>query len=419
MIEITTKVDCCGCSACQSICPQKCISMESDCEGFLYPQIDTSLCTNCNSCERVCPINAKRNSRKIKDITPIGKKEEITKIAINQCRYLPDTYVTYIKNSALRHDSTSGGFFTAVAQEILLRKGKVYGVEVDKNKRIIHSSVEAFEELWRFRGSKYVQSEQFGIYEYIKNDLQKDRWVLYSGTPCQVEGLKNFLGKEYDKLVTVDIFCHGVGSPKYWNKYVSFMEQKYKSKIKKVKFREKTYGYNSACMAVYFENGKSSHKGHDDDLYWTAFSKFYIFRPSCYKCEFKTVNHVADFSIGDFWDVGDLNVKFRNSNGCSLLLVHTDKGKKLLEEIENQIEKTPIEIEKALMINGGPMPSKLITSSPLIKNRDEFFVEMDKYSIDRLVKKYLPLSFKSKVRCLLKPFLYRIGVLAAFKRIMK
>ncbi len=419
MIEIEEKKKCCGCTACVSVCPSKCIVMEKDDEGFDYPHVNVEKCTICNLCESVCPVLDRSKALPFVDINKFSSKEDFTKAVIDQTHVLPDAYVVFLKDEMLRNDSTSGGYFTAIAKNIIAKNGLVYGVEVDYHKNIIHSSASTCEEFGRFRGSKYVQSEQSGIYSDIRENLNSDKWVLYTGTPCQVEGLKCYLGKEYEKLVTVDIICHGVGSPKYWKKYVDFMEQKYGSEISKVKFREKTYGYNSPCMAVYFKNGKSSHKGHDDDLYWTAFSKFYIFRPSCYDCVFKTINHSADFSVGDFWNTSDLDEKYRNANGCSLILVHSTKAQKLLVEISNTIEMVSIDLNKALIINGGPMPSKLITSSPVVEKRQQFMKDMNVLPLDLLTQKYMPLSWKQHLKCMIKPLLYKIGLLNIAKQLKK
>jgi len=393
--------------------------MVADNEGFLYPKIESEKCTSCHLCERVCPVSNKLitvNGSFIKDTLT---KKELAKVVVEQTTNLPFSYVTFLCDDSLRLDSTSGGFFTAIANEIIERGGKVYGVEVNDSKEIIHGVTDTVEGLGRFRGSKYVQSAQSGIFKLIKKDLHEDIWVLYTGTPCQVEGLKRYLGKEYTKLVTADIFCHGVGSPKYWRKYVEFMEQKYGAPINMVKFREKTYGYNSACMALYFENGKSSHKGHDDDLYWTAFSKFFIFRPSCYDCVFKTINHAADYSIGDFWDTSGLDEQFRNANGCSLILVHSEKGNTLLKKMTSCIELDEINLEKALIINGGSMHSKLITSSPKAKCRGMFMEEMDGMQLDDLVEKYIPLSLTQKIKCRIKPFLYKAKLLYFVKQLSR
>ena len=416
MINIQDKKDCCGCTACFSVCPKKCITMKSDKEGFSYPVTDKGKCVGCGLCEKVCPIIRNKHSDE-KTICENMTKEVFTQKVIADAEEKPDCYIAFNSNDKIRQRSTSGGFFTAAAEFVLSEKGKVYGVEVDKNKVVRHSCADNEKALAKFRGSKYVQSEQNGIYQKIKSDLDSGIWVLYTGTPCQVEGLYNYLGKEYEKLLTVDIFCHGVGSPKYWNKYVNYMENKYNSKIRAVRFREKTYGYNSACMAVYFENGKVSRKDHDSDLYWTAFSKCYIFRPSCYDCKFKSLNHRSDFSIGDFWNTEAGGADFANSNGCSLVLVHSDKGRRVLENIKADLTIKAFDLERALIINGGHQTSMLIKSSPVPANYSSFTAEAYDKNIADTTEKYMPLSFSKKVKCYIKPVIYKLGILDKLKRI--
>ena len=325
MIEIRNKEECCGCTTCESVCPKHCISMKSDEEGFLYPHVDVEKCVNCHLCEKKCPIKGKKKVRNSEN----KNKALINRRAIKAAAHLPKSYVCFLNDSNIRCRSTSGGAFTALAWYVLKNSGILCGVILNDEQKVVHYFSDNEDGLAKMRGSKYVQSYQSGVYSKIRNILLDGRLVLYTGTPCQVAGLHSYLGKNYDNLITVDVFCHGTGSPLYWKKYVDYMSKKYKAPIKEIHFREKTYGYNSACLAVYFENGKSSHKGHDDDLYWSAFSKNYIYRPSCYACAFKTVNHISDFSIGDFWNAEHLPNKFREANGCSLLLCHTLKSKKM------------------------------------------------------------------------------------------
>ena len=416
MIRISEKESCCGCSACMNICPKKCISMEADSEGFLYPKVDEKRCVDLRCCRIVCPVQNTVANEHFDD-AQISINDWTNKV-IEQSSELPEAYAAFIKDSEVRENSTSGGFFTAIAKWIIANGGVVYGVEIDQNCKIVHSSSDNVEQLGKYRGSKYVQSSQGSVYKEIENLLKEERWVLYTGTPCQCAGLRRYLGtKEYATLVVLDVFCHGVGSPKYWDIYVEYNKKKYKADIDRISFREKTYGYNSACMAVYFKNSKSSHKDHDTDLYWTAFSKFYIFRPSCYDCHFKTVHHeYSDFSIGDFWSVSNLGADFSESNGCSLLLVHSEKGKEILRNLDEILVKQKVDIKEALIINGGPMPSKLISSSPENKKRTLFLSEMYNYSINELVKKYIPLSLKQKLKCVLKPYLYKLGILEKIKK---
>ncbi|MCI6997384.1 MAG: Coenzyme F420 hydrogenase/dehydrogenase, beta subunit C-terminal domain [Eubacterium sp.] len=411
MIEIRNKQDCCGCTACASACPKACITMTADSEGFQYPVIDKEKCIDCHNCEKKCPVLGQEKVVASPDLD----KAEVIRRALAAAESLPEASVCFLKDEKLRRQSTSGGMFTALAHYALELGGIVCGVILDDEQMVVHSFAENEAELAKMRRSKYVQSNQDGVYQSINEILKQGRLVLYTGTPCQVAGLKSYLGCEYENLITVDVFCHGVGSPLYWEKYLQYISQKMKSPIKEVCFREKTYGYNSACQAVYFQNGKSIHRGHDDDLYWTAFSKNYIYRPSCYACAFKSVNHVSDFTVGDFWNAGGLSEQFRAANGCSLVLCHSEKAIQILEAIRPSLETTPVELEEALNINGGHQASMLITSPALPEKREDWFADMSHLSPQELVDKYLPIGLKEKVKSIVKPVLYRIGLLEKIK----
>lgn len=411
MIEIRNKQDCCGCTACASACPKACITMTADSEGFQYPVIDKEKCIDCHNCEKKCPVLGREKVVASPDLD----KAEVIRRALAAAESLPEASVCFLKDEKLRRQSTSGGMFTALAHYALELGGIVCGVILDDEQMVVHSFAENEAELAKMRRSKYVQSNQVGAYLRVKKELDACRTVLYVGTPCQVAGLKSYLGRTYKNLITVDIFCHGVGSPLYWEKYLQYISQKMKSPIKEVCFREKTYGYNSACQAVYFQNGKSIHRGHDDDLYWTAFSKNYIYRPSCYACAFKSVNHVSDFTIGDFWNAGGLSEQFRAANGCSLVLCHSKKAIQILEAIRPSLETTPVELEEALNINGGHQASMLITCPALPEKREDWFADMSHLSPQELVDKYLPIGLKEKVKSIVKPVLYRAGLLEKIK----
>ncbi len=412
MIEIVNKQNCCGCTACASICPRQCITMKSDDEGFMYPSIDKAKCIDCHLCKEKCPVLGRKKISAL----PGVDKAEINRKAVEEAKYIPSTYVCFLKDDKIREKSTSGGMFTALAQHVLKQGGIVCGVVLDKNQNVLHTFADNENTLEKMRGSKYVQSNQVGIYQKVEEALKQGTTVLYSGTPCQIAGLKSYLGSDYEKLITVDIICHGVGSPLYWEKYVQYVYEKMNSKVKEVRFREKTYGYNSACMAVYFENGKSSHKGHDDDLYWTAFSKNYIYRPSCYACAFKSINHMADFTIGDFWNSTKLSEKFKTANGCSLVLCHSNVAIEIIKKIGSTIEAQPIDLIDALNINGGHQASMLVACPSIPTKRKEWFDDMQKLSPQELVKKYIPIRMKGKIKSRIKPLLYKIGLLETIKK---
>lgn len=220
MINIVNKVDCCGCEACYNACLNESIRMKSDEEGFLYPQVNQDTCVNCGLCEKVCPISNCET-----------KKNE------NQVAYL-----LQYKDDEVCQESTSGGAFTGIASYVIERGGIVFGVEMTEEYKVRHTSVETIEELKRFRNSKYVQSRVGYAFRQVKNELKKGRMVCFSGTPCQIEGLRHFLGKDYQNLILVDVVCRAVPSPGVWEKYIQY-EVEQKGKLSSIRFRDKSLGY--------------------------------------------------------------------------------------------------------------------------------------------------------------------------------
>ena len=220
ILEIINKINCTGCHACFSVCPQRCISMNMDEEGFVYPKVNLNNCIQCRSCIDVCPIVNR----------PILSNK-------------PTAYACINKDDVIRLESSSGGVFTLVAEQIVENDGVVFGVGFDENFNVIHHYVENKEGLGRFRGSKYVQSKIGDTFKQAKDLLEQGRKVLFTGTPCQISGLNSYLGKDYDNLFCMDNICHGVPSPKVWENYVSFREDKACSQTKKIAFRCKDEGW--------------------------------------------------------------------------------------------------------------------------------------------------------------------------------
>lgn len=418
MINIKDKKKCCGCSACLSICPKKAISFEMDEEGFRYPIVNKKKCIKCNLCEKVCPFLNNTCEDEKKDLS----NEKIISKKILELKDTIGCYVCYNNDYKARNESTSGGFFSVISNYIILKGGYVCGVTYDNNFNICHKMVKKQEDIKQFRGSKYVQSNQDKIYEKIKEKLDKNEMVLYSGTPCQVEGLLNYLQKPYDNLVTVDLVCHGVGSELYWEKYKKYMECKYKSKIKSIYFREKTYGYNSSCMAVYFENGKKSRKGHNHDNYLLPFFKDYILRPSCYNCKVKKIKRKSDFTMGDYWNCDKLPDKFKKANGCTLLLCNTNKSFDIFNDIKEELSFEKISLKEGLIVNSGNNYSMVLKSTNKPNDRNEFMNDLEKTdykNLSKLLKKYITLTKKDKIAIVLKPILYKMRLLEIAKKITK
>ena len=418
MIKVIEKHKCSGCTACASVCPKECITMLEDSEGFIYPSINTEECINCGLCEKTCPILNSTSGYEKSAVVSLDK-ESLTHQIVEELDNKPKSLVVYNYDTEVRENSTSGGAISAIANYIISMGGVVVGAEFNQDYEVEHGIATDVEEVSLFRGSKYVQSKLDGIFKKIKEYLDDDKWVLYIGTPCQVAGLKAFLhGKEYEKLVAVDVFCHGVGSPLYWKEYIRFIKNKTKKQIQAIKFREKTYGYNSACLAIYFSDGSYIKKGHDEDYYWAAFSKCMIFRPSCYECAFKAIKHsYSDFSVGDYWRADSLPNSFKNANGNSLVIIQSEKGTKILNEINHELEICEVDLEKALLVNGGWQVSKLISSSYMPKERNEVFKSLEKYGFEKTAKRFTSISILVRLKGIIKPILYKTKLLEIVKNI--
>lgn len=360
MIEITDKTKCCGCHACYNICPKGAIEMQQDEKGFEYPVIDKEKCINCGLCEKVCPII---NNKQIKN----G----------------PQAYACYNKDLNIRMQSSSGGIFTLLAEEILSKGGVVFGASFNKTFEVEHIMVEKIEELEKLRGSKYTQSKIGETYKKAKEILEEGRYVLFTGTPCQIEGLKSYLRKEYDKLYTQDIICHGVPSIKVMKKYNNYLEQINNSNIEEIKHRTKINGWKEWRVFIKFNNNKQLSSDHNKDLYMQAFLKNTILRDSCYNCSFKKLNRISDITLADFWGIQNIMPELDDNKGTSLVIVNSKKGQELFENIKEKIIYKNVDIQEAIKYN-----MSMIESAKMDKNRKKFFENLDKLDFDKLVKKY-------------------------------
>lgn len=362
MIKIENKSECCGCTSCYSICPVQAIQMIEDGEGFRYPKVDKTKCINCGLCKKVCPI--------------LNKKEKKNE---------PKAYACINKNEEIRKNSSSGGIFSLIAETILDMGGVVFGAQFDSELNVVHSYTENKEELHRYRGSKYVQSIVGDSYKKVKEYLEKGKYVFFTGTPCQVEGLYVFLQKDYNKLYTQDIICHGVPSPKVWHKYKDALEKEHKSKIKTMNFRDKSNSWKSYCLNYEFENNDFYKEINLKSNYMIAFLKDLSIRESCYICKFKSKNRKSDITLADFWGIQNLNPDMDDDKGTSLVMVNSQKGITLFEKIKENIIYKETNFEEAIKYN----PS--MTCSPQIpESREFFFKDLDTMNFDELVDKYKP-----------------------------
>lgn len=350
MIEILNKKDCCGCSACVQICPVKCIHLHEDEEGFLYPEVDTEKCIACGQCEKICPFINIENERK-----PIK------------------VFATQSKDDQLRLNSSSGGIFSLLAECVLAEGGVVFGVRFDDNWQPVFDYAENIAELDALRGSKYVQAIVGNAYIDAKAFLKQDRKVMFSGTSCQIAGLKKFLKTEYDNLLTVDVVCHGVPSPLVWRHYLQEIKMSDRREdrgkntvlsstkdipvITGISFRDKKLGWKKYSFVV---RGKSAKGGqnsvllsdiHRKNRFMQAFLSNMILRHSCYECKVKSGRSNSDITIADFWGVSKFHHEMDDDKGTSLVLAYTEKGLNTFNTILQRAHSVESEYKNGLYAN--------------------------------------------------------------------
>jgi len=248
---------------------------------------------------------------------------------------IPAVFACYNKNARIRDKSSSGGVFYLIARHVITEGGVVFGAKFNDAWEVEHDYTESFDGIIPFMGSKYVESFIGDTYRKAKEFLDKGRLVLYSGTPCQISGLKSFLKKQYDNLITVDFICHGVPSRMVWRKYIETVSSKHK--IRAINFRDKSYGWRKFSLCFEFADGKYYKKTKNKDLYIKGFLQNLYLRPSCYECQFKGLDRKSDITLADFWGVQDLMPDMFDDKGTSVVLIHTESGKKILEGFEQEL----------------------------------------------------------------------------------
>lgn len=343
--------------------------MEKDGEGFLYPVVDDAVCVECGLCIKHCPI-----------MTDAPRCSE------------PKVYAAKYKDKETAFKSTSGGLFVPIAKDILSNGGVVFGCAYDENLVAKHIAVENENELYRLQSSKYVQSDTREIYEQVKNLLKSGRKVLFSGTGCQVAGLRTFLSKDYDNLLTVDIVCHGVPSPELFKNYIGYMGKKLGGSLTSYNFRNKEKrGWDLYYKA---ENAKKSKSDYGFfDPYYNAFLRCKTYRESCYECKFANKNRVGDITLADYWGIQKFHPEFFDENGVSLVLVNTEKGKNCLDTIKQQLEIIESDYDKASVMN-----SNLVHPSKRPECRDTIYEGFDSGDFETYVKTKLAFKINPKTK---------------------
>lgn len=375
--------------------------MQPNEEGFLHPIIDYELCVECRVCEKVCPgLIVRDNKNPHNDV-------------VSQ----PRTFIIQHKDDAIRYQSTSGGAFTAIAEEVIRTGGVVFGAVMTEGMKVRHIFVDTLDGLALFRNSKYVQSEIGENYKLARSILNTDRRVCFSGTPCQIKGLKSYLGKEYDNLITVDVVCKSVPSPLIFSKYVEFKQQHEGGEIADIVFRDKKRGFLYCTMAHYKSHedrkkGQSVYRrGSESDEWLRLFLSGKISRNSCRCCPYQASESVADFTLGDIWETG--RSCFDDNKGTTRVNVRSEKAILLLNDIRSNINceelsKNPLE---------GQQNKALYYRYPIYKYRNELFRDAKELSAEDFFNKYAPYKGMAMVKNVIRYLLWRVGLQSTIRHL--
>lgn len=398
-INIINKSDCCGCSACESKCPKHAINLIADDEGFKYPVVDDEQCVECGLCIAVCPI--------------ISKIEYLRGNDLN-----PDAYMVKYKSDEVRYKSSSGGVFTALYEEVVQNGGVVYGAKYEKefSFKVKHDRATTIQECEQFRKSKYVQSDMSGIFEVVKKDLNNGRRVLFSGTPCQVAGLKLYLKNvSMNNLAVVDIICHSVPSPLIWGEFIKYIGVKHGSKVVDFISRYKKAGWHTNYNCYVLKSGEKKYGNKLSFNHHSLFNTKLISRPCCYSCKFVDLPHAGDLTMADFWGVENVDKAFDDNKGVSALIINTPKGRQLFEEINDKFVYQFSTVQTILSYNH----SESISMNP---KRDKFWEEYRNFGYLYVANKYADYSYPKRMIWYLKRVVRECmptGLFAILRRLLK
>ena len=360
MIELSSKQNCTGCSACANICPRGCIKMTADEEGFLYPKVNEEMCMDCGLCDNVCHML--HNPQQHELLAVYGAKNN---------------------DDAVRFTSSSGGMFTLFAEAILKQGGVVVGAALDEQLNVQHVLVDSLADLPKLRGSKYVQSKIGKIYSEVRQILRAGRKVLFSGTPCQIAGLKKYLVKPSENLLTIDVVCHGVPSPKVYQKHLRELAQEAGEPVVQVNFRDKAKGWKQG-ETLFFTEHQHFGASKRQETYMRLFLNNISIRPSCGECAFNNKRSLADITIADYWGIDKQYPEFDDDKGVTLVLVNSKAGAELLAQVKDKAELLTTDFAKGAEYN-----LAVSKSLPLNPKRTFFFEHLDEYTLKEMVERCL------------------------------
>lgn len=348
--------DCCGCTACFNICPRNAIKMQKDKKGFIVPVANHN-CIDCGLCEKYCPLTLEHS-------VSLDKRT---------------AYAAKRKDSYLRSLSQSGGAFSVFAEYVISKGGVVYGVSLDDELNAVYSRASTITQLEKLRGSKYVQAYVGNVYKQVRRDLVERKTVLFSGTPCHVHGLLEYLSVKKvitEKLITVDLICHGVVSPQVYEEYKDSFQRRYRSKITSFNFRDKQFGWHGHVINI---GTKTKHYFSTD--YVKIFYSHFALRDCCYSCRYTNLDRVSDISIGDCWGIEKKHMEFDDNKGCSLILINSQHGKQLFSATNNKFDFLKIDITDYMQPN-------LLHPTPKPEKFDCFWSDYSKFGFDYATFKY-------------------------------
>lgn len=384
-----SSINCNGCGLCKNVCPANAVQMEYDKEGFLVPTISITNCTGCGACIRACNESMRQAN--------IENKHN--PIEVQACQ---------TKDPMWAIESTAGGFFPTLAQYIIEKGGVVFGTAYSSEMEAIVCKASSIEELKRFNGSKYVQSNLTNAFQDVKEELGSGKKVLFSGTPCQIAAIKSFLNDvNTDKLITIDVICYGVPSPGLFRSYLHTIERRKHSKIVDFRFRDKhKYGWSHTTVVTLQDKRGKKRQHIEKDYrkipYYRMFGKRNCYRKACYSCGYNTIERITDFTTGNFWGIDKIVTEFNTYLGVSLVLINTNKGQSIYKEISDRLITKDMSAEQAIKANDA-----LIHTSHYPHERDEIYKYYHQHGFTKMYRKYYSINYIQVGKSLIKKILHK------------